>query len=664
MRMAGGNRKEREKGKAEARPNAGVEARPCWCGATDFFPFGPEYGGCRACGTLVYLKDTPPELQQVRDDETDFYGKKYWLERQESAFGNPDIHARARSDLPERNLHWLGTLLKYQLPPAKVLDVGCAHGSFVALMRQAGYQAEGVELSPWVVAYGQETFGIPVHVGPVESLDAPAASLDAIVLMDVLEHLPDPSATMRRCLELLKPAGVLLIQTPCFKEDAGYETLVESKDRFLEMLIPGEHIYLFSPRSVTELFRRLGAEHIAFEPAIFAHYDMFLAVSRVPLETRTREEIDSALMAAPGRRMALALLDLRETARQQVESLTRWVQEAQAEVAPLRAFQAGAAQQMQALTERMEQARAEAAQLREGQAGAVQQIHTLTEWVHDARADASAARKSHEGQIEAGTAQLAEVNSLNLNALKQVETLTRWVHEAREQTSALESLLEEQRKASAAQLAEVNSVNLNALKQIETLTGWVHEARAEGSALHVAAAEERKAHAAQLTEINNLNLSALKQIETLTGWVHEARASNAVLTDEMGALKRAHADQVADLQRLNASAVEQIEQLTAWVHESRAANSTLSDELERQKRAHADQIVELDGWNTSAVQQIETLTSRLSEAQEATATLQGAMEEQKRAQASLLGRPMLRAALSLSNLPGRLKSWFKGKDGR
>lgn len=288
------------------------DSRTCWCGNADFLPFGPEYGECRACGTLVYLKEMLPEQLLVRDDETDYYGKKYWLEHQQEAFGYADIHTRARNDLTERNLHWLKALLKYRLPPADVLELGCAHGSFVALMRQAGYEASGVEMSPWVVAFGQETFGIPVRTGPVESLDVPPASLDVIALMDVLEHLPDPMATMRHCLELLKPDGLLLIQTPCFKEGASHEALVESKDRFLEMLIPEEHIYLFSQRSAMEFFRRLGAEYIHFEPAIFAHYDMFLAVSRVPLKAHAPEEIESALLATPNGRLALALFDVRE----------------------------------------------------------------------------------------------------------------------------------------------------------------------------------------------------------------------------------------------------------------------------------------------------------------------------------------------------------------
>jgi 2-polyprenyl-3-methyl-5-hydroxy-6-metoxy-1,4-benzoquinol methylase len=587
MRMA-----ERKRRKGAPRAQIRVMAtRACWCGSSDFAPFGPEYGECRACGTLVYLKDTPPEELLVRDDETDYYGKKYWLERQADAFGHPDIHNRARKDLPERNLHWLRALLKYRLPPAKVLELGCAHGSFVALMRQAGYQASGIDLSPWVVAFSQQLFGIPVHAGPIESLDMPDASLDVIVLMDVLEHLPDPAATLRRCLKLLKPQGVLLVQTPCLREGASHEVLVESKDRFLEMLIPIEHIYLFSQRSVTEFFRRLGAEHIAFEPAIFEHYDMFFAVSRSPLIAHATEEIESALMATPNGRLALALLDLRDSAAQQVKTLTGWVEEARAEAAQLREYQASAEPQIHALNRWVEEARTEAAQLREQGSSAVQQIKTLRGWVEEARANAAAAREE---------------------LVKQIETLTGWVHEAREANARLQKAKEEQHTA--------------LVMQIDTLTGWVHEARENNARLQKAKEEQ--------------HIALVKQIDTLTGWVHEAREANATLKqDEMEEQKRAHAAQLVELGSLNKnlqsameeqkrahsmqmaefnnlrmSAVKQIETLTGWVHEAREANAALQKAMEEQKDVQAGEV--------------------------------GALQDQ-------LARPLVKLALSLSSIGGR-----------
>jgi 2-polyprenyl-3-methyl-5-hydroxy-6-metoxy-1,4-benzoquinol methylase len=284
--------------------------RHCWCGNTELRVFNTAYRLCEKCSTLVSQKGLSDEQLKVVDDDQDFYGKKYWAEHQEQEFGYPDLQTRARSDLTERNLHWLKSLLKYCLPPARVMELGCAHGSFVATLRQAGYDAFGVEMSPWLIDYGRKTFGVSIYLGPVESLEIPPGSLDVIALMDVLEHLPEPVSTMGQCLKLLKPDGLLLVQTPQFKSSMRYETLLESGGDFLQQLKDEEHIYLFSDRSITQLFRRLGADHIQFELAVFGHYDMFFAVSRAPFVFHSVKAIDEALTATPQGRLALALLDI------------------------------------------------------------------------------------------------------------------------------------------------------------------------------------------------------------------------------------------------------------------------------------------------------------------------------------------------------------------
>jgi 2-polyprenyl-3-methyl-5-hydroxy-6-metoxy-1,4-benzoquinol methylase len=286
--------------------------RICWCGNADLLPFSSAYGECRACGTLVSLSCNESEQSKVQNDQFDFYGKRYWLDHQTSDLGHPDIYARARNDLIERNLHWLKTLLKYRLPSARVLELGCAHGSFVALLRLAGYEASGVEMSPWVVEFGQKIFDVPIFVGPVETLDFPDGSFDVIALMDVLEHLFDPCETMAHCLKLLKPDGFLLIQTPQFRSGMEFKELVKTRSTFLSLLEPDEHIYLFTDKSVTQFFRKLGTEHIRFEPAIFSHYDMFFTVSRMPLKGHDLEAVETALKATPNGRIVLALLDIRE----------------------------------------------------------------------------------------------------------------------------------------------------------------------------------------------------------------------------------------------------------------------------------------------------------------------------------------------------------------
>jgi 2-polyprenyl-3-methyl-5-hydroxy-6-metoxy-1,4-benzoquinol methylase len=249
---------------------------------------------------------------RVRNDAGDFYGRDYWFNHQTQKLGCPDIVSRSRSDLSERCVHWLRSLLEFKLPPAKALEVGCAHGGFVAMLRQAGFGATGLELSPSIVRFARQTFDVPVLTGPVEDQAITPASLDAVVLMDVMEHLPDPLQTLRHCLDLLKPDGVLFIQTPEYPAGRGLGDLRATAHKYPMMLDPDEHLFLFSKASTAKLFGQLDAPHLEFVPAIFGFYDMSFAVSRQPIQRTTASEREAALGATINGRFMQAMLDLDE----------------------------------------------------------------------------------------------------------------------------------------------------------------------------------------------------------------------------------------------------------------------------------------------------------------------------------------------------------------
>jgi SAM-dependent methyltransferase len=283
----------------------------CWCGNARLAPFSEHYRRCGACETLVALRRPEGDVTRVGSDERGLYGKEYWFSHQERDVDLPNIEHRAAADLPERCVHWLRAMLKYRPPPAKVQELGSAHGGFVALLRWAGYDAAGLELSPWVVDFARRTFGVPVLQGPLEAQPIPHASLDAVAMMDVLEHLPEPLATMRHAAGLLKGDGLLLVQTPAYPEGAGHEELVARRDYFLNHLRGRheEHLFLFSRPAVIELMRRAGLHWVRFEPAIFHQYDMFFVAAPRELTPHPPGAVDEALKVTPGGRLVLALLD-------------------------------------------------------------------------------------------------------------------------------------------------------------------------------------------------------------------------------------------------------------------------------------------------------------------------------------------------------------------
>ena len=298
-------------------PVTSASRRTCWCRASALVPFTEEYARCSSCETLVLTRHGPAGQARVVDDDADFYGRGYWFSHQENDLGHPNLVARARQDLAERCVYWLRALLRYRLPPGRVLELGCAHGGFVWLLSAAGFDAAGLELSPWVVEFARRTFGVRVYLGPLEDQALEPASLDVIAAMDVIEHLADPADTIERCASLLVDDGVLLLQTPRYAEGATIAALRAANDPFLSMLRADQHIYLFSESSLRQLLRRAGLAHVALLPAIFGHYDMFVVASRRPLVTRPDAARDDALADTPAARLVQALLDKDDEVRHQ-----------------------------------------------------------------------------------------------------------------------------------------------------------------------------------------------------------------------------------------------------------------------------------------------------------------------------------------------------------
>jgi SAM-dependent methyltransferase len=287
--------------------NAGE--RKCWCGHEGLEPFSPSYQVCRACGTLVSQGAFSPDL----------YAHGYWTGRQTEHHGLPDITRRARLDLPERCTHWLRHLLSLRIPPGRVLEVGCSHGAYVALLGWAGFEARGTELSPEAVAFARREFRVTVSEGKVEDQGIEPQSCEVIVLNDVLEHLPAPAVTISHCARFLSTPGFFVIQTPEYKEHLSYADLKSSKDLFLKHIegMEAEHLYLFSRRSAGLLFSRLGFPAVAFANPVYP-YDLFFAASREPLAAVPEAEAVAALTRTPEGRLAQALLD------KAFESADRW----------------------------------------------------------------------------------------------------------------------------------------------------------------------------------------------------------------------------------------------------------------------------------------------------------------------------------------------------
>ncbi len=129
---------------------------------------------------------------------------------------------------PERLDNQLAAVKRHlTIAGKKALDIGCGGGLFLAQLKAAGANVTGVELSDTRAFYAKTKYGFEVLKRTIEDeyWKNFYGSFDIVTLWDVIEHVNYPMATVQAAARMLKPGGILLIDTPC--RDAFYHRFGE-----------------------------------------------------------------------------------------------------------------------------------------------------------------------------------------------------------------------------------------------------------------------------------------------------------------------------------------------------------------------------------------------------------------------------------------------------
>ncbi len=142
--------------------------------------------------------------------------------------------------------------------PGKILDVGTAGGSFLAMARKRGWQVYGVELNRWLCGWAQTHYGLHVQPGTIDDLKYPDNFFDVITLWDVLEHVPNPSEVLKKCHRLLKPGGFIYLNYPDYGSYAA--RLMGRRWVFLLSV----HIYYFTRKTIARVLEKTGFQPLSY----------------------------------------------------------------------------------------------------------------------------------------------------------------------------------------------------------------------------------------------------------------------------------------------------------------------------------------------------------------------------------------------------------------
>jgi 2-polyprenyl-3-methyl-5-hydroxy-6-metoxy-1,4-benzoquinol methylase len=183
----------------------------------------------------------------------------------QSGVGSPlqatGLRYAGRIDLSNSNHPHTMAILEVR-PGSRILDIGCAAGDVARILSQRGCSVWGVE-NDRVAAELARAYCKGVVLGDIADLDLEetlaGTAFDVVLFLDVLEHLLDPAAALRKAARVLAADGKVLASIPNVAHGAVRLQLLGGRFRYTDAgLLDRTHVKFFDSAGVEELFKSTG----------------------------------------------------------------------------------------------------------------------------------------------------------------------------------------------------------------------------------------------------------------------------------------------------------------------------------------------------------------------------------------------------------------------
>jgi len=157
---------------------------------------------CRSC-SLIFR-----DIYLTAESSKELYSKSYFTDEQADYFFN---YPEAKEELFRDRAK---TLQPYISKNGRLLDIGCAIGTFLKIARECGWDTKGVETSEYAAGYARDKYALDVICGEFKAEKfSDGDKFDAVTMWDVVDHPEDPIVFLKDAVSVLKKGGYLFVET-------------------------------------------------------------------------------------------------------------------------------------------------------------------------------------------------------------------------------------------------------------------------------------------------------------------------------------------------------------------------------------------------------------------------------------------------------------------
>lgn len=142
----------------------------------------------------------------------------------------------------------------------KLVELGSSMGLLLDSFRKDGWDVLGIDPDRNGCRHATQRLNIPTIATTLEAAGQPDESVNVVVMLHVIEHVPDPVQTLQEIHRVLKPGGHLVLETPRY--DTLMYKLLGRRERSLGC---DGHIYFFTTDTLRKTYEAAGFEPVRLD---------------------------------------------------------------------------------------------------------------------------------------------------------------------------------------------------------------------------------------------------------------------------------------------------------------------------------------------------------------------------------------------------------------